>query len=98
LTHKNSPKRSTKTERYDGLMTKESKTVLLDALELTGTSMNDFMVSAAVEKAEKLIKKRAAWKLNREQSITFVQSFLKEVEPNDAMKAAVLDYQNSELA
>ena len=59
--------------------------------------MSDFVISSALERAEKIIEERKVWKLNPEDSASFVQTLMSDKEPHDRLKIAAERYKKSSL-
>lgn len=86
------------TERLEARIGAPQKEVIRQACELEGRSMSDFVIAAAVSRAEKVIEKEQRWKLDSAQSRNFVECLLADNEPSERLKQAAKNYQNSELA
>lgn len=86
------------TERLEARIGLPQKEVIRQACELEGRSMSDFVISAAVSRAERVIEKGQRWKLDSEQSQSFVECLLADNEPSERLKQAAKRYQSSELA
>ena len=55
---------ATITERFEARIPTPQKDVIRQASEITGRTMSDFVISAAVTLAEKVLEKERVWKLD----------------------------------
>lgn len=85
------------TERLEARIGAPQKEVIRQACELEGRSISEFVVSAAVSRAEKVIEKEQRWKLDGEQSRSFVACLLADSEPSERLKQAAKRYNDSQL-
>ena len=83
------------TERLEARIDPTRKALLQRAAELRFQSMSEFVISAAVSRAERVIEEENCWKLTPEQSETFAQALLADSEPNEALKEAFKRYETS---
>ena len=71
----------------------EIKALWQKAADLEGRTLTDFVIASVQEAACNVISQHQSLKLNLEDSEAFVDSLLNPPEPNDALKAAALRYQ-----
>ena len=83
------------TERLEARIASEHKSLLKEAVMLGGRSLSDFVVSAALEKAEEVFARSKAMKLSAEQSELFVNALLGNDEPGERLKMAAERYKKS---
>lgn len=62
------------------------------AASLTGSSLNQFMVQAALEKAQALIEKESVLNISERDANMIFDSIENPPQPSDALIAAALDY------
>ena len=83
-----------RTERLEARISGDMKSLVKEAAVLRGRSLSEFVVSAAVEKAEEVMAEEGCyWKLNAEESVAFVQRLLEDREPNSRFKQAFADHE-----
>ena len=70
----------------------ETKKMLEEAARISGAgSINSFVVSAAIQKARKILDEHRRWKVGCEDVELFLRS-LDSVQPNEALQQAFNDY------
>lgn len=69
--------------------------ILAQAAELTGSTLNQFLVQSALEKAEKVIERERFIKMTTRSANTFFDALENPPEPNQKLKQAVLAYKES---
>jgi len=73
----------------------ETQDLLTKAAALTGmSSMNSFVLSAAIEKAKQILEREQALKLSQDDAILLVEALDKPVTLNASLKAAAARYPN----
>ncbi|PSB05275.1 DUF1778 domain-containing protein [Merismopedia glauca] len=90
--------KQSKSERLEARLTFEQKELLQWAADLEGRSLTDFVVSHAQSAALRTIENRTIIKLDREDSIAFVESLLNppDLEDDDPLARAIARYQESQ--
>lgn len=81
-----------KLERLEARITSRQKALLWRAAELRGRSLTDFVVSAAEEAAERVLRSEYLITLGTEESTAFAAALLSPPEPNPALRAAAERY------
>jgi uncharacterized protein (DUF1778 family) len=77
-------------------ITQKQKRTFEQAVELGGfRSLPDFLISAALEKAEAIIKKHDNWLTSERDRKIFFDALLNPPAPNDKLKATMKKYLNS---
>lgn len=82
-------------ERVTTRINTQVKATLSTAANLTGSTLNQFMVHAALEKAEKLIEQDKIIKLSKLDSEVFFAALEKAPSANKKLKAAFEKYQKA---
>ncbi len=83
---------STKTERITARVSEPIKDTLGLAANIMGATLNQFLVQAALEKAEDIIKKDQVISLGRKDSKLFFELLDSPPEPNKKLKKAFSNY------
>lgn len=78
--------------RLEARVDPASKALWLQAAEIQGVSLTDFVVASLQESAMKTIKAHQSMKLNQEESQTFVETILNSPEPNQALRSAAAEH------
>jgi len=86
-----------KKERITARTSVEIREKLIEAAAFSGTSLNQFLVQAAIEKAQDIIERERLIKLSDEDTQVFFDALENPPEPNDKLKNAVERYKNSGL-
>jgi uncharacterized protein (DUF1778 family) len=76
-----------KSERVHARLTPSTKALILEAAELAGRPLSDFLVDAVREKALATIQAHRVWQLTEEQSRVFAEAILDPAPPSPAMRA-----------
>ncbi|MFZ6779897.1 DUF1778 domain-containing protein [Undibacterium sp. Ji83W] len=79
------------TEARDRITARVSQpiaTKLQMAADLTGSTLNQFLVQAAVEKAEKIIAHERAIHFSHEDAVLFIKMLDKPAPPNEVLNKA----------
>jgi len=87
-----------RTERLEARITGETKLLLREAALRRGRSLSEFVVSAAIEKAEEILEHERVWRLNAQRSAQFVKALLSDSEPGERLRKAAERYKDSDLA
>ena len=69
--------------------------ILAQAAELTGSTLNQFLVQSALEKAEKVIERERFIKMTERSAVAFFNALENPPEPNQKLKQAVLAYKDA---
>jgi uncharacterized protein (DUF1778 family) len=83
-----------KAERIDTRLPAEAKRQIEYAAELQGRTVSDFVVSAAIEQAYRVIEQQKVIKLSIEDSQALAEAILNPPEPNAKAVAAVRRYRD----
>ncbi len=75
-----------KDARLEFRVPREQKALIEDAAKLQGVSVSDFLATIAHREAVKTIQEREAIRLNREESVQFVETLLNPPAPNEALR------------
>ena len=81
-----------KPERLEARITSRQKALLKRAAELRGRSLTDFVVSAAEEEAERVLRSEYVITLGAEESAAFAAALLSPPAPNQTLRAAAKRY------
>ena len=87
--------KQSKLERLEARLTREQKELLLQAAELEGRTLTDFVVSSAQAAALRTIQEHTLITLTKRDSEAFVEALLNPPEPEGALLAAALRYKQS---
>ena len=79
-------------ERITARVSENIKETLIAAAELTGATLNQFLVQSALEKAEDIIEKDKLIQLSHKDSICFFDSLENPSMPNAKLTSAVASY------
>ncbi|WP_108648099.1 DUF1778 domain-containing protein [Polynucleobacter rarus] len=85
-------------KRFDLLIEANEKAAILYASKLTGTSMANFVRSAAKEKAQQIIDKESRLSLSQQDFEKFSKALNHGFTPNEALKNAIAKAGNLEIA
>lgn len=78
--------------RLEARVSPEIKALWQKAADLEGRTLTDFVVASVQAAACKVIEQHQTLKLSLEDSEAFVDALLNPPKPNDALKAAALQY------
>ena len=81
-----------KLERLEARITSRQKALLKRAAELRGRSLTDFVVSAAEEEAERVIRSEYVITLATQESAAFAAALLSPPDPSQTLRAAAERY------
>lgn len=81
-----------KNDRITARVNDEVKNTLSTAAELVGATLNQFLVQAALEKAEAIIEKERVIYLGKRDSELFFDALNNPPEPNQKLKKALANY------
>ena len=79
-------------ERITARVSEQIKQILTDAADLTGATLNQFLVQAALEKAEHIIEKDKLIQLSKNDAEVFFGALENPPEPNAKLMNAVKNY------
>ncbi|MBF0287015.1 MAG: DUF1778 domain-containing protein [SAR324 cluster bacterium] len=88
---------SRKTERITARVSTDIREQLIEAAAFSGSTLNQFLVQAALEKAHAVIEKERNIKLSYKDAEVFFNALENPPEPNKKLKDAVKKYKISEL-
>jgi uncharacterized protein (DUF1778 family) len=83
-----------KNERITARVNEQVKDTLLAATDIVGTTLNQFLIQAALEKAEIIIDKNKIIYLSKRDTKVFFDALDNPPEPNAKIKSAVNQYKN----
>ena len=69
---------------------------MINSAALRGRTLGDFVISAALEEAEKVIEAESCWKLDAKQSAAFVKRLLEDREPHPRLRRAFAEHESWE--
>ncbi len=79
-------------ERITARVSEQIKETLITAADLTGATLNQFLVQSALEKAESIIEKDKIIHLSNKDTQLFFDILENPPEPNTKLKNAVTNY------
>lgn len=79
---------TTKADRIEARLPRETKIMIEHAARLAGVSASDFVITHAHQAARTVISEHERWRLDRLQSEAFVNALLDPPEPNEALRRA----------
>jgi len=79
-------------ERITARVSEQIKDTLITAADLTGATLNQFLVQSALEKAESIIEKDKIIHLSNKDTQLFFDTLENPPEPNTKLKNAVKNY------
>ena len=79
-------------ERITARVSEQIKETLVAAADLTGATLNQFLVQAALEKAERVIEKDKLIRFSQQDAEFFFDVLENPREPNDKLTNAVKNY------
>lgn len=82
-----------KNERITARISEEVKQVLAQAAELSGATLNQFLVQAALEKAQRMIEQENIIRLSRRNAEWFFNALENPPKPNAKLLQAVAAHQ-----
>ncbi len=83
-----------KNERITARVTEQVKETLSSAAEIMGATLNQFLIQAALEKAENIIEKDKIIRLSNKDAQVFFNALDNPPEPNIKLKNAFENYKN----
>ncbi len=75
-------------QRLEARLPADAKAVIQHAANIRGRSLSDFVVSSALEAAEKTIREHEVIVLSARDSITFAEALLNPKGPNETLREA----------
>lgn len=82
-----------KNERITARISEDVKQLLAQAAELSGATLNQFLVQAALEKAQRMIEQENIVRLSRRNAAWFFNLLENPPEPNAKLLQAVASHQ-----
>lgn len=79
-------------ERITARVSEQIKETLIAAADLTGATLNQFLVQSALEKAESIIEKDKMIHLSNKDAQIFFDMLENPPEPNKKLKNAIKNY------
>ena len=86
-----------KTERITARVSAEIRNRLIEAASISGATLNQFLVQAAIEKAQSVIEKERVVRLSYKDAETFFNAIENPPKVNDKLKAVIKKYKKSDL-
>lgn len=84
--------RPTKIARLEARLTQEQKELLLEAAQMSGFSLTEFVVASALEAAKRMIQEQAVLKLSKQDREVFVNALLNPPEPGEKLRDSAKRY------
>lgn len=85
----------TKMARLEARVTAQQKALLERGAAYQGRSVSDFVVTVLQQAAEDVIQEHELLRLNRDQSRAFVETLLRESEPDQRLRGAADEYRRN---
>ena len=82
-----------KNERITARVSEQAKTTLTVAADMMGATLNQFLIQAALEKAEQIIEKNNMIHLSQQDTQLFFDALDNPPEPTAALKKSFVNYQ-----
>jgi len=79
-------------ERITARVSEQIKETLFAAADLTGVTLNQFLVQSALEKAESILEKDKSNRLSNQDAQLFFNILENPPEPNQKLKDAIKNY------
>jgi uncharacterized protein (DUF1778 family) len=86
-----------KTERITARVSSETMDRLVEAAAFSGSTLNQFLVQAAIEKARKIIEQESLVKLSYKDAEVFFKTIETPPKANEKLKTSVKEYKTSGL-
>ncbi len=86
-----------KTERITARISADTREKLIEAAAFSGSTLNQFLVQAAVEKAQEVLEKERVIHLSYKDAEIFFNALENPPKPNKKLTEAVKRYKNSEF-
>jgi len=83
-----------KNERITARVSKQVKDTLAVAADLVGATLNQFLIQAALERAENIIEKDKVIRLSNRNAQVFFHALDNPTEPNIKLKNSFENYKN----
>ena len=84
--------RPTKIASLEAQLTQEQKELLLEAAQMSGFSLTEFVVASALEAAKRMIQEQAVLKLSKQDREVFVNALLNPPEPGEKLRDSAKRY------
>ena len=89
---KNENTRGAKKARLEARITQEQKELLLEAAQISGFSLTEFVVASAVETAKRMIQEQSVLQLSQRDREVFVNALLNPPEPGEKLRSSAKRY------
>lgn len=83
-----------KNERITARVSEDIRNRLAEAAAITGSTLNQFLVQAAIEKAQDIIEKERVIRLSYKDAEKFFEIMENPPEANEKLKAAIKQYRS----
>lgn len=87
-TETNTPAKTSRSERLEARVSKAQKELFLQAAELQGRSLTDFLIASVQEAAEKVVRARDMLTLSERDRKSFVEALLEPAAPGNVLQRA----------
>src|SRR4030067_2953307 len=81
-----------RSERVEARVSKTQKKLFLQAAELQGRSLTDFLIASAQEAAERIVRAQDVLMLSERDRKSFVEALLEPATPGKALRQAAKRY------
>lgn len=90
----NRSSQNARVERLEARVSRETKSLFERAAKIQGRSLTDFLVSSAVEAANRIVRDSEYIELSKQDRILFVEGLLNPPVPNERLKNAARRREN----
>ena len=84
---------TTRSERINLRVSETAKRRIEQAASVEGKTVSAFIVSSALENAEKTVRRHETMALDREDTMRFFDALAKPLAPNDKLRAALKEHE-----
>ncbi|WP_428099618.1 DUF1778 domain-containing protein [Candidatus Rariloculus sp.] len=84
---------TTRSERINLRVSETAKRRIEQAASVEGKTVSAFIVSSALENAEKTVRRHETMALDREDAMRFFDALAKPLAPNDKLRAALKEHE-----
>lgn len=84
-------------EHFDIEVSCSDKEILTKAAEINGCSLTALIVQAAIDKARDILQNHQSIVLSAKDWDSFIDTLENPPQPNEALKSALKDYQDSDI-
>jgi len=88
----NRPGKASRSERLEARVSKAQKKLFLQAAELQGRSLTDFLIASAQEAAERILRAQDVLTLSERDRKNFVEALLEPAPPGKVLERAAKRY------